>query len=84
MGALLIGGVIVFILIAAAGMYVLSRRSHRPADDVQPPESSNERKLETLENMHIRGDMKTSQYETMQEALDPKTTQEDEELKEAQ
>jgi FtsZ-interacting cell division protein ZipA len=85
MGALLIIGVVAFVLLLVVGVYVISRRSTgRPADDVQPETGSNERKLDTLEDLHVRGHMKTHQYETMQDALAPKKSQEQEELKETE
>ena len=85
MAALLIVGVVFFVLLLAVGVYVISRRSKgRPAGDVHPEGDSNERKLETLEELHVRGHMKTHQYETMQDALAPTKTQEQEELKETE
>jgi FtsZ-interacting cell division protein ZipA len=85
MGALLVIGVVAFILLLVVGVYVMSRRSTgRPSGDVQPETGSNERKLDTLEDLHVRGHMKTQQYETMQDALAPNKSQEQEELKETE
>ncbi len=85
MGALLIVGLVVFAVILIAGVYVMSRRSPgRPSEDVQPNNASNQRKIDTLEDLHVQGQMKTHQYETMKEALDPQQSQEEEELKDTE